>query len=46
MIIGSGFGSTLAGALLISIVNLALRPWRRRSGAADQPPRLRVITWR
>jgi len=40
------FGSTLAGALLISIVNLALRPWRRRNEAQDELPRFRMITWR
>lgn len=41
-----GFLSTLAGAALISLVNLALRPWRRwRGESRTQGPRVRVV-WR
>ncbi len=41
-----GFFSTLAGAVLVSLVNLALRPWRRWSEESDQQgPRVRII-WR
>jgi putative membrane protein len=37
-----GFGSTLAGALVISIVNLCLRPWRRLGKRTRDSPRIRV----
>ncbi len=41
-----GFFSTLAGAALISLVNLALRPWRHwRGESRAQGPRVRII-WR
>lgn len=41
-----GFFSTLAGAVLVSLVNMALRPWRRRSEESHQQgPRVRII-WR
>lgn len=41
-----GFFSTLAGAVLVSLVNLVLRPWRRWSDQShEQGPRVRII-WR
>jgi putative membrane protein len=41
-----GFFSTLAGAVLISLVNLALRPWRRWSDESRREgPRVRIV-WR
>jgi putative membrane protein len=41
-----GFFSTLAGAVLVSLVNLALRPWRRWSDESrKEGPRVRII-WR
>jgi len=40
-----GFFSTLAGAVLISLVNLALRPWRRRHAEPRERPRMRIV-WR
>ncbi len=41
-----GFFSTLAGALLISLVNLALRPWRKRERQRRDGPRVRLVLWR
>jgi putative membrane protein len=41
-----GFFSTLAGALLISLVNLALRPWRGRERRRPHGPRVRIVLWR
>jgi putative membrane protein len=41
-----GFFSTLAGAVLVSLVNMVLRPWRRWSEESrQQGPRVRII-WR
>ncbi|MHB8242001.1 MAG: phage holin family protein [Solirubrobacteraceae bacterium] len=42
-----GFWSTLAAAIVIWIVNMALRPWRRMKGKppADRPP-ISVEMWR
>jgi putative membrane protein len=42
------FWSTLAGALIVSLVNLALRPWRRRPkrSRSQNGPRVRVEIWR
>lgn len=41
-----GFFSTVAGALVISLVNLALRPWTRPRRDADRTGRVRVVSWR
>ncbi len=43
-----GFWSTLAAAMVIWIVNMALRPWRRmrRPPPADRPRRISVEMWR
>ncbi len=41
-----GFFSTLAGALAISLVNLALRPWRGRERRRHNGPRVRLVLWR
>ncbi|HYM54710.1 MAG TPA: phage holin family protein [Solirubrobacteraceae bacterium] len=41
-----GFWSTVAAALLIWLVNLALRPARKRSGDSDDAARVRVTRWR
>jgi len=40
-----GFWSTFAGAVLISAVNLALRPWRAWSEGPRHPRRL-TVRWR
>lgn len=37
-----GFGSTLAGALVISLVNLCLRPWRRLARRPREDRRIRI----
>lgn len=41
-----GFWATVAGALIVSLVNLALRPWRRARRYRGEGPRVRVVGWR
>jgi putative membrane protein len=41
-----GFWSTVAGALVVSLVNLALRPWRGQYGDTDPTARFHVVRWR
>jgi putative membrane protein len=41
-----GFWSTVAGALVIWLVNLALRAWNRKPRPADDVGRMHVTYWR
>lgn len=41
-----GFWSTLAAAMVIWIVNIALRPWRRMRRPPAERPRISVEMWR
>jgi putative membrane protein len=41
-----GFWSTLAAAIVIWLVNMALRPWRRARRRVEEGPRVRVEMWR
>lgn len=41
-----GFWSTLAAAILVWLVNMALRPWRRQRRQTTEDPRVRVSLWR